>query len=208
MNYEIVLAGTFPSDDEQLLKDVQNRLSLHTDSSVVLHREDYEFRLESNVHTTQFGIAQAISTTDGVPLRAKRDLTISPGSPAEWTVHTYLKPIRQFTKAVIRPCAAIPLVTGNALTFASALGYELDKMTTRKGYLFTRGTINICLFQYVAPSKAPSSPWHVEVVHSVLLNTPKNNQTPITNILETNVENMLTISALMKGLVDLVPPEH
>jgi hypothetical protein len=84
-NYEIVLTGTFPADDEQLLKDVQNRLSLHTDSSVVLHREDYEFRLESNVNGIKVGLSQVSSSaTDGVPLRAKRDLTLPPGSPAEW----------------------------------------------------------------------------------------------------------------------------
>lgn len=69
MSFEIILGGSFAADDAQLLKDVQNRLSLHADSSVILHQEHYEFVLDSPLSPPT-----SLPRPDGSSLRAKRDL--------------------------------------------------------------------------------------------------------------------------------------
>lgn len=90
MSYEIVLTGSFPSDNEKLLTDVQNRLSLHTDSSVLLHREEYEFRLQTLLPPTSFGTTRYQSNEYTV-LYAKRDLQVeATGRGSEWFVFRHI----------------------------------------------------------------------------------------------------------------------
>ncbi|KAG8833126.1 hypothetical protein FRC17_011308 [Serendipita sp. 399] len=95
MSYEIVLTGSLPSADEQLLKDVQNRLSLHTDSSVLLHRIDYEFELETIPQPTGVSIVRASGPNERAILRAKRDLTVTEGGQpgSEWFVFASPLPV-------------------------------------------------------------------------------------------------------------------
>ncbi|KAG9022293.1 hypothetical protein FS842_006203 [Serendipita sp. 407] len=241
MSYEIVLTGTLPSADEQLLKDVQNRLSLHTDSSMPLHRIDYEFELETIPQVTGLSTIRASGPNERAILRAKRDLTATEGnSPgSEWTLHTYIRPIRKYTRAIVRPCTSIPLLSGDAITFASAMGYRrvlgfysnptsastltyyfshiyiyirLVSMTTRKGYLFTKGVTSISLYQTVASSGRSYVPnqdiWQIEVMHNITIALPsKTKHVPDDFYLQHGVDVVLSVATLMKGLVDLLPPE-
>ncbi|KAG8820682.1 hypothetical protein FRB91_009737 [Serendipita sp. 411] len=214
MSYEIVLTGTLPSADEQLLKDVQNRLSLHTDSSMPLHRIDYEFELETIPQVAGLSTIRASGPNERAILRAKRDLTATEGnSPgSEWTLHTYIRPIRKYTRAIVRPCTSIPLLSGDAITFASAMGYRLVSMTTRKGYLFTKGVTSISLYQTVASSGRSYVPnqdiWQIEVMHNITIALPsKTKHVPDDFYLQHGVDVVLSVALLMKGLVDLLPPE-
>jgi len=80
MSFEITLVGSFPAGDEQLLRDVQNRLTLNTESSVILHREEYEFVLDIPGSNRQLS-----QRPDGSPLRARRDLTVKSANHGhEW----------------------------------------------------------------------------------------------------------------------------
>ena len=82
MSFEILLVGSFTAEDGQLLKDVQNRLSLHTESCVLLHREEYQFKLDAISRPTASTTAR-FPMADGAPLRARRDL-IRQGQGNEW----------------------------------------------------------------------------------------------------------------------------
>jgi hypothetical protein len=86
MSFEILLVGSFSAEDTQLLKDIQNRLSLHTESCVPLHREDYEFQLQATIHPTGLNPSR-FPMAGGVPLRARRDLIVAESAQAhgnEW----------------------------------------------------------------------------------------------------------------------------
>lgn len=80
MSSEILLVGSFTAEDSQLLKDVQNRLSLHTDSCVLLHREEFQFKLQAAIGPVAASTSR-YPMADGAPLTARRDL-ITHGS--EW----------------------------------------------------------------------------------------------------------------------------
>ena len=98
--------------------------------------------------------------------------------------------------------------------------YSLTKKSTRKGFLFTRGATSISLFQIVESSpvgrtplaqfESPdSSTWHIEALQTVYIPThhPKNIQLPTATYIDNNVDILLSVAVLMKGLVDLVLPE-
>ncbi|KIM20404.1 hypothetical protein M408DRAFT_18588 [Serendipita vermifera MAFF 305830] len=209
MSSEILLVGSFTAEDNQLLKDVQNRLSLHTDSCVLLHREEYQFKLQAASAPGMTANTARYPMADGAPLRARRDLVTASTGANEWTLHTCQIANRMYKKATVRPFAAIPLQSGNALAFASALGYGLVKKSTRKGFLFSRGSTNISLYQMVESSPyANSAVWQLEVVHTVVVPPhTKNMQLPAASYIDNGVEFILSVAVIMKGLVDLVPPQ-
>jgi hypothetical protein len=97
---------------------------------------------------------------------------------------------------------------------------SLTKKSTRKGFLFTRGATSISLFQIVESSPVGRPPraqfefpdpstWRLEVLQTVYIPThhPKNIQLPTATYIDNNLDILLSVAVLMKGLVDLVLPE-
>jgi len=107
--YEVALFGEFFSRD---LKAILNRITLHSESSHPMHSREVVFEPLD---------AQSQRENDPVLLRAKKELE-EPG--AEWVLYSYLKPesIRVHPEATVRPWATCQVI-GDALSFASALGY-------------------------------------------------------------------------------------
>jgi mediator of RNA polymerase II transcription subunit 18 len=109
--YEVALFGEFFARD---LKAILNRFTLNSESAQRLHTREVLFEpLDAHF--------QRESGSDPVILRAKKDLT-EPDS--DWALYSYLKPepVSVHPEATVRPWA-LTHVSGDALTFASALGY-------------------------------------------------------------------------------------
>ncbi|CCA68818.1 hypothetical protein PIIN_02679 [Serendipita indica DSM 11827] len=207
-SYEVFLTGSFPASDKTMLREVENRLSLHTDTSFVLHRQDYDFALGVTNDFTTLNAANLRGSGQGAPLRVKRDLTAVDGRSSEWTLHTYLKPTPTYTTAAVRSCCSIPLLSGDALSFASAMGYKPTATTTRKGYTFLKGSIVIMLYQLVtSPAESNLNPWNIEVTHTVTIDGVRNARIPAATLIKNSVDNVVAVAVLMKGLVDLRPPK-
>ena len=84
-SYEVLLTGSFPAENETMLREVENRLSLHADTSFVLHRQDYDFDLDTTVSKfTASNLSATRLPGADAPLRVKRDLTAVDGRDSEW----------------------------------------------------------------------------------------------------------------------------
>lgn len=202
-SYEVALFGQFFSPD---LKTIINRITLNSESSRPFHAR--EIILEP---------LEREAGQDPVLLRARKELDTTDGESVGWVLYSYLKPesVRIHPEATVRPWATCH-VTGDALSFASALGYKwatpfqfetlsfwhLHRQRSqiyKKGFTFLRGPLLIQLFQQSTNRTTPESStlWEVEV------KTAK----PIKNTQETPlglaVEAVLEVQALMKGLLDL-----
>lgn len=109
--YEVALFAEFFARD---LNPILNRITLHCESSNRLHSREILFE-------PMDAQQQRDSGTEPPILRAKKDLT-DPDST--WILYSYLKPesVRAHPEATVRPWA-LTNVIGDALSFASALGY-------------------------------------------------------------------------------------
>ncbi|CAG7846216.1 SubName: Full=Uncharacterized protein {ECO:0000313/EMBL:CCA68818.1} [Serendipita indica DSM 11827] len=206
-SYEVFLTGSFPASDKTMLREVENRLSLHTDTSFVLHRQDYDFALGVTNDFTTLNAANLRGSGQGAPLRDILDLETRIRHLYR-TLHTYLKPTPTYTTAAVRSCCSIPLLSGDALSFASAMGYKPTATTTRKGYTFLKGSIVIMLYQLVtSPAESNLNPWNIEVTHTVTIDGVRNARIPAATLIKNSVDNVVAVAVLMKGLVDLRPPK-
>jgi len=189
----VALFGEFFSRD---FKAILNRITLHSESSHPMHSREILFEpLDA-----QF---QRDSGNDPVILRAKKELE-EPG--AGWVLYSYLKPesIRGHPEATVRPWATCQVV-GDALSFASALGYIRRSQIYKKGFVFRRGTLVVQMFQQeqVDPKTQQPIPAHADTLWEVEVKTAS----PIRNTQETplshSVDAVLEVQLLMKGLLDL-----
>jgi len=121
-------------------------------------------------------------------------------------LYSYLKPesIRGHPEATVRPWATCQVV-GDALSFASALGYIRRSQIYKKGFVFRRGTLVVQMFQQeqVDPKTQQPIPAHADTLWEVEVKTAS----PIRNTQETplshSVDAVLEVQLLMKGLLDL-----
>jgi len=141
--------------------------------------------------------------SEPVILRCRKDL-VEPS--AGWIMFSYLKPesVRQHPEATVRPWATCQ-VTGDALSFASALGYIRRSQLYKKGYSFRRGQLLIQMFQQeqVDPRTQKPIPAHADTLWEVEVKTAS----PVRNTQETplskSIDAVLEVQLLMKGLLDL-----
>ncbi|KAF8528818.1 hypothetical protein BU17DRAFT_73103 [Hysterangium stoloniferum] len=192
--YEVALVGEFFQADFQA---ILNRFTLNSESAQKMH--SYEVIFEP-------GDAAAQRALNVIPiqLRCRKELL---GNHTGWVMFSHLKPetarIQGASEATIRP-AVVSHVTGDALRFASALGYRKSLQLYKRGYIFRRGPISIQVFQMdnidpktqkPLPAHA-DSPWQVEVKTAPMRNTQ---ETPLTYM----VDAVLEVQRLMKGILDL-----
>jgi len=191
--YEVALFGEFFSRD---LKAILNRITLHSESSHPMHSREVLFEPLDAQH-------QKDSGNEPVLLRAKKELS---EPEAGWVLYTYLKPesVRAHPEATVRPWATCQVI-GDALSFASALGYLRRSQIYKRGYVFRRGTLVILMFQQeqVDPKTQLPIPAHADTLWEVEVKTAS----PIRNTQETplsqSVDAVLEVQLLMKGLLDL-----
>jgi hypothetical protein len=90
-SFEIILSGTFPADDPNALEAIQNRLSLHTDASQILHRHDLEFHLAPTVQYNMGSLAlPQMPAVDVSSLYLKHDLVKQrEGARGAWYAYVY-----------------------------------------------------------------------------------------------------------------------
>lgn len=91
-SFEIILSGTFPADDSTTLEAIQNRLSLHTDASQILHRHDLEFHLAPTVQYNMGSLAlPQMPAVDVSSLYLKHDLVKQrDDARGAWYAYVYL----------------------------------------------------------------------------------------------------------------------
>jgi len=119
--YEVSLSGSFFSKD---LKSIMNRITLNSDSAQPLHTREVLFdpiRPASSTTSSVFGMNTSGGEQQQV-LRVKKDLLDFTGNT--WEMYSFLAPesVRVHPEAMVRPWATCT-VTGDALSFAAALGY-------------------------------------------------------------------------------------
>ena len=119
--YEVSLSGSFFSKD---LKPIMNRITLNSDSAQPLHTREVLFdpiRPTSSTTSSVFGMNTGGGEQQQV-LRVKKDLLDLTGNT--WEMYSFLAPesVRVHPEAMVRPWATCT-VTGDALSFAAALGY-------------------------------------------------------------------------------------
>ncbi|KAI9574909.1 hypothetical protein HD554DRAFT_2050954 [Boletus coccyginus] len=202
--YEVALFGEFFARD---LKPILNRLTLHTESAAPMHTREIVFE-----HIGAQGLAQSGSQGDEpVLLRARKEL--GDGKESGWILYSYLKPesVRVHPEATVRPWAVCE-VLGDALSFASALGYVRRSQIYKRGYAFRRGPLIIQMFQQeqVVPKTSLPIPahadtlWEVEVKTATQVNTaaPATGQVQV-NTVRSAIDAVLEVQFIMKGLLDL-----
>ncbi|EIW76173.1 hypothetical protein CONPUDRAFT_64048 [Coniophora puteana RWD-64-598 SS2] len=189
-SYEVALFGDFFPRD---LKAIMNRITLHAESAHPLHCRELVYE----------PLVRDPSSPDFVLLRARKDLT---QSGANWMLFSYLKPesARAHPEATVRPWAVVG-VMGDALSFASAMGYVRRSQIYKRGYVFRRGLLEIQMFQQeqVDPKTEQPIPAHADTLWEVEVKTAS----PVRNTQETplsqSVDAVLEVQLLMKGLLDL-----
>ncbi|KAJ3475976.1 hypothetical protein NLI96_g11471 [Meripilus lineatus] len=180
-NYEVALFGEFYAKD---LPAITNRFTLHSESASQMHAREIVFEPFDGQYQRDSGI-------EPVLLRARKEL-LEPD--AKW-IHP---------EATVRPWATVQVI-GDALSFASALGYVRRSQIYKRGYAFRRGTLVIQMFQQeqVDPKTQKPIPAHPDTLWEVEVKTA----TPIRNTQETplsrSIETVLEVQLLMKGLLDL-----
>ncbi|KZT12550.1 uncharacterized protein LAESUDRAFT_733215 [Laetiporus sulphureus 93-53] len=191
--YEVALFGEFFSRD---LSAIMNRITLHSESAHQMHARELVYEPYDAQHQRDLG-------SEPVLLRARKEL-LEPD--AKWTLYSYLKPesVRVHPEATVRPWATLQVV-GNALNFASALGYIRRSQMYKRGYVFRRGLLVIQMLQQeqVDPKTQKPLPAHVDTLWEVEVKTAA----PVKNTQETPLKNyvdaVLEVQLLMKGLLDL-----
>ncbi|KAA1466302.1 hypothetical protein DENSPDRAFT_856026 [Dentipellis sp. KUC8613] len=192
-SYEVALFGEFFAQD---LKAILNRIALHSESA-------NQMRAREIVFEPADAQQQRDSGQEPVMLRATKELT---DPDAGWVLYSYLKPesVRVHPEATVRPWATVQVV-GDALSFASALGYIRRSQIYKRGYVFRRGTLVIQMFQqeHVDPKTQKPIPAHADTLWEVEVRT----ESPIRNTQETPLSQainaVLEVQLLMKGLLDL-----
>ncbi|KAL0949903.1 hypothetical protein HGRIS_009931 [Hohenbuehelia grisea] len=191
--YEVALFGEFFSRD---LKSILNRVTLHSESSQPMHSCEILFEPVDAQHQRDQG-------QEPIVLRTKKELT---DPDAGWILYSYLKPesVRAHPEATVRPWATCQVV-GDALGFASALGYNKRSQIYKRGFVFRRGALAIQMFQQeqVDPKTQQPVPAHADTLWEVEVKTAN----PIRNTRETPISQyidaVLEVQLLMKGLLDL-----
>ncbi|KAI0939250.1 hypothetical protein AcV5_000720 [Taiwanofungus camphoratus] len=191
--YEVALFGEFFSQD---LQAILNRITLHSESAYKIHTRELVFE--------PFDAQQQHdSGSEPVLLRARKEML---ESDAKWMLYSYLKPesTRVHPEATVRPWATCQVV-GDALSFASALGYVRRSQIYKRGYVFRRGILVIQMFQQeqIDSKTQKPIPAHTDALWEVEVRTAA----PVRNSQETPlsryVEAVLEVQLLMKGLLDL-----
>ncbi|KAF9246993.1 hypothetical protein BU15DRAFT_69838 [Melanogaster broomeanus] len=146
-----------------------------------------------------------------VLLRARKEL--GDGKESGWTLYSYLKPesVRVHPEATVRPWAICEVI-GDALSFASALGYVRRSQIYKRGYAFRRGPLIIQMFQQEQVDPKTSLPipahadtlWEVEVKTATQVNTTASaaGQAQV-NTVRAAIDAVLEVQLIMKGLLDL-----
>ncbi|OSC96824.1 hypothetical protein PYCCODRAFT_1378428 [Trametes coccinea BRFM310] len=191
--YEVALFGEFFAHD---LPAILNRFTLHSESAHQMHAREVVFE----PFDAQY---QRDSGTEPVLLRARKEL-LEPDS--KWLLYSYLKPesVRVHPEATVRPWATCQVV-GEALEFASALGYVRRSQIYKRGYVFRRGNLVIQMFQqeHADPKTGKPIPAHPDTLWEVEVKTAA----PVRNTQETplsqSLDAVLEVQLLMKGLLDL-----
>ncbi|KAI0750696.1 hypothetical protein C8Q80DRAFT_525312 [Daedaleopsis nitida] len=191
--YEVSLSGDFLAKD---LPAVLNRFTLHSESARPMHAQDILFE-------PAYAANQRDAGMEPVLLRARREL-LEPD--AKWILYSYLKPesVRVHPEATVRPWATCE-IAGDALTFASALGYVRKTQIYTRGYIFRRGDLVIQMFQEEKEDERTGKPipamvdtlWQVEVKTAAPVRNTQ--EMPLSRSLDA----VLEVQLLMKGLLDL-----
>ncbi|KAI0068797.1 hypothetical protein BV25DRAFT_1866728 [Artomyces pyxidatus] len=192
-SYEIALFGEFFSPD---LKPILNRIALHCESANQMHTREIVFEPMDSQQ-------QREAHQEPVLLRAKKELL---EAEASWLLNAYLRPesVRVHPEATVRPWATVQVV-GDALSFASALGFLRRSQIYKRGYTFRRGPLVIQMFQQeqVDPKTEKPIPAHADTLWEVEVKTAH----PVRNTQETPlkpyIDAVLEVQLLMKGLLDL-----
>ncbi|KAG2152929.1 hypothetical protein DEU56DRAFT_776911 [Suillus clintonianus] len=199
--YEVALFGEFFARD---LKAILNRLTLHTESAVPMHTREILFE--------QFGVQSQVQGDEPALLRAKKEL--GDGTESGWTLFSYLKPesVRVHPEATVRPWATCEVI-GDALSFASALGYVQRSQIYKRGYAFRKGALIIQMFQQEQVDPKTSLPipahtdtlWEVEVKTATQVNTsaPASGGHVQVSTVRAAIDAVLEVQLVMKGLLDL-----
>ncbi|KAK7470934.1 hypothetical protein VKT23_002349 [Stygiomarasmius scandens] len=155
------------------------------------------------MHTREVVFEPMNPDHDPILLRARKDLT---AKDAPWVLDSYLKPesVRAHPEATVRPWATCQ-VAGDALAFASALGYVQRSQIYKRGYLFRRGALIIQMFQQeqVDPRTQQPIPAHADTLWEVEVKTASPIRNTQDNPLSQSIEAVLHVQTIMKGLLDL-----
>ncbi|GJE84133.1 mediator of RNA polymerase II transcription subunit 18 [Phanerochaete sordida] len=191
-SYEVALFGEFFAKD---LSAILNRITLHSESAHRMHAREVVFEPFDASHQRETG-------SEPVLLRARKEM-LEPNP--KWMLYSYLKPesVRINPEATVRPCALCQVV-GDALSFASALGYVRRSQIYKRGYVFRRGMLVIQMFQQeqADPTTQKPIPAHADTLWEVEVKTATPFRTQDTPM-KTAIDAVLEVQLLMKGLLDL-----
>jgi len=120
--------------------------------------------------------------------------------------------VRVHPEATVRPWATCEVI-GDALSFASALGYVQRSQIYKRGYAFRRGALIIQMFQQEQVDPKTSLPipahtdtlWEVEVKTATQVNTSASaagGHVQVSTV-RAAIDAVLEVQLIMKGLLDL-----
>lgn len=192
-SYELSLFGEFFAQD---LKAVLNRIAMHSESARPMHSREIVFEPEDIQQQRNAGQEPAL-------LRARKEL-LEPESG--WVLYSYMKAesSRIHPDATARPWATVQVV-GDALSFASALGYVRRSQIYKRGYVFRKGALAIQMFQQEQVDTRTNQPIpaHTDTLWEVEVKTASPVRGTQEAPLSQTVDALLEVQLLMKGLLDL-----
>ncbi|KAF8592609.1 hypothetical protein K439DRAFT_1643675 [Ramaria rubella] len=193
--YEVALVGEFFQPNFQV---ILNRFTLHCESAQKMHSHEVIFE-------PMDAASQRAANIVPIQLRCRKEML---ESGSGWVMFSHLKPetarVQGASEATIRPAVTSQVTGGDALSFASALGYVKTIQVFKRGYIFRRGPLSIQMFQMdnIDPKTHKpmlahaDAPWQVEVKTAPMRNTQ---ETPLSQM----VDAVLEVQRLMKGILDL-----
>ncbi|KZT19292.1 hypothetical protein NEOLEDRAFT_1159164 [Neolentinus lepideus HHB14362 ss-1] len=191
--YEVALFGEFFSKD---LKAIRERFGLHSESAQAMHcREILMEPLDAQ--------QQRNAGLDPVMLRARKEL-LEPDSG--WALYCFSKPepTKLYSEATVRPWATVQVI-GDALSFASAMGYVRRSQIYKRGYSFRRGPllIQMCQQEQVDPRTQRPIPAHADTLWEVEVKNAQPARNTQERPLTALIQEVLKVQEFMKGLLDL-----
>ncbi|KAF8308802.1 hypothetical protein DL93DRAFT_2063584 [Clavulina sp. PMI_390] len=219
-SFEVSLQGVFPASD---LEPVLQRCSLLCASTSSGRFNWKEIALEpdrSQGRASDFASNPASVRSLDVKILCRRDLNGGPEAP--WLFYAFqARPEVAKRPVTLREATIISVIAGDAMSFASSLGYQKVTEYRKRGFEYERGRLIIHIFRVdqFDPSTrqlipAPEdSPWHMEIRTPPVRNQPSGGGIdPATRnvsneqaTIEEQMDIVLEFKDALKGLLDLVP---
>ncbi|KAF9520760.1 hypothetical protein BS47DRAFT_402861 [Hydnum rufescens UP504] len=146
-SYEVSLYGSFPHAS---LDHILQRCALRSSSSKTINWREILFEpirnASANAPTASGQLMTDSTRRDQVCISCRRD--VDPRSEVVWTFYAHSKrPEPSRNDTTVRQAAYMQIVAGDALSFASALGYRRVEEAHKHGYEFESGKLVIHIFK-------------------------------------------------------------